>query len=413
MFKQIRREDSVKLQQDTTNGLEVDMTLLAKTPKSIKSSKVVIPEDMQDNVYAAILNDIPSVDTVSRSPSRIKISSPKQVIPKTPVSVPQTPVTIPRTPVSVSKTPLSVIKTPIPKTPIEVKTPKSTMIPESVPKELEQDSNRKQDSNRIQSASIKVPTREEIKASLKSLIKPSEPIKESIDAENLKSTPKNPIKTPKKTTTSKTKQKELGMYKNDLPPTEFDPGLETIEFIDTPKRKKSKADVAMTTNKPVFKLEESDEEQSISKSKSKSKTKSKLKSEPVVDEAYIKQHTIDMEYVEITDPEQVRLDDHIKYLNKDGKLMHAFVRDKYKDKEIDTYKFKVTIQQNGGFGWTVNYSNIQKMWRRPVITTSTEQTIELLVRYLDMKFDGEFTEFARDPDRFMEIFNRLKGKKTK
>jgi aarF domain-containing kinase len=406
MFKQIRREDSAKSLQESFDDLEVDMTLLentkiVKTPKPTKPSKVLIPDDMQDNVYAAILTDIPPA--IPKSPSRIKISSPKQIIPKTPVSVPRTPVSVPKTPVSVPRTPVSIIKTPIqnpktpiivPKTPVVVKTPRSTNIPEEFDKNQEQ---------KQEFATQSVPTREEIRASLKAISKSntksnvgtkSEPIETKIIE----------IKTPKKSTTSKTKLKELGMYKNDLPPTEFDPGLETIEFIDTPKRKKSKAIIAIT-NEPVFDM---DDEQSKTKSKSKSKSKPKTKSEPVVDEAYIKQHTIDMEYVEITDPEQVRLDDHIKYLNKDGKLMHAFVRDKYKDKETDTYKFKVTIQQNGGFGWTVNYGNIQKMWRRPMITTSLEQTIEYIGRFLDMKFEGEFTEFARDPDRFIEIFNRLK-----
>jgi len=370
MFKQIRRED--KLQQETSTGLEVDMNLLLKTPKPVKKSKDVIPEDMQDNVYAAILEDIPT------TPSRIKISSPKQVIQKTPLSVTKTPIAAAKStqlsPIIISKTPIQIPKTPIQitKTPIQVpKTP--SQLPKTPKTRINEDVSQKSE--------LKKTPKRETESSKYNAVE---------------------IKTPKKPTSSKTKTKDIGIYKNFLPPTEFDLGLETIEFNDPPKTKKSKVD----KDNP----EEAGDKLKVN---AKSKSKSKIKSEPVVDEAYIKQHTTDMEYIEIADPDQVRLEDHIKYLNKDGKLMHAFVRDKYKDKETDTYKFKVTIQPNGGFGWTVNYGNIQKMWRRPVITTSTEQTIELLVRYLDMKFDGEFTEFARDADRFIEIFNRLKGKKTK
>jgi hypothetical protein len=345
MFKQIRREEGSKTEHES---LMIDMTLLKnRTEQKIKHStpiKKVKSVPIPEDMLDNVYASI--LTDLPKISEEMPIKTPRVIKVSTPAPVQKTPASVQKTPAPVQKTPAPVQKTPAPvqKTPAPVQ---KTPAKES-----------------LRSEPINIPSRAEIKAAI-----------------NLR-----------------------GMYKNmddSLPPTELDIG---VAINNTPKTKKTK----------IKKPEQPDAEQtSYDDKKPKTKKESKLSKTgsrpgPVVDEAYIKQHTVDMEYIEITDPEQIRLSDHVKYLNKDGKLLHAFVRDKFKDKETDTYKFKLSMQENGGFGWTINYTSMQKTWRRPAITNSLERNVELMIKFLDLKYNGEFSEFTSDPDRYISIFNRLR-----
>ena len=352
MFRQIRREDAA---QRLASGLEVDMNLIAN-PSSPK-------------------------------PSTPKPSTPKPSTPKPSTPKPSTPVRLPVISEDMKDNVYASIIGDIPSprpnpSPGRIKISKPVQSPRSETKVVTQNPGTPKTPPVVQPP----PTRAEIKARLlvEKQVQPIEP-------------PKPPIAKPAKTPKPNSKRSS-STYVNMLP----EPSVEVIDFNDIPTEpvpirspKTVKSPKPSKSSEPAFRTDQPKDQKS-------------KKPVPVVDEDYIKQHTDDMEYTKVEDPDEVRIGDHVKYLNKDSKLMHAIVRDKFRDKESDTFRFKLAAQATGGFVWQITFKGVKSMWRRPIVTNSMERTVELIVKFLDLKYDGEFSEFCQDPDRYISIVKRLK-----
>jgi hypothetical protein len=153
--------------------------------------------------------------------------------------------------------------------------------------------------------------------------------------------------------------------------------------IKSPKEKKTKEPRSKTTKRPVQELSED----------------------------YINQHTINLDYILVQHATEIFIGDYVKYINRENKFINGVVKDKIYDKENDTYRFKIAATTMGGFTWPLVFNTIQRCWRRPVVHGGVERTINNLVKFLDMKFDGEFSDFCQDPDRYISIVNKINKKK--
>jgi hypothetical protein len=351
MLRQIRKEDLSTSESESESGLKVDMTLLTPraTHKKVRDS---IPDDMLDNVYLPLLSDV----RPPRTSSKIKISSPAQIqksgTPKA-ITKPATPAQIqkPATPVQIQK----------PATPVQIQKPTHPPI---------QKQSSVQDLPKFESTGRK------------NISKLAPPVKSDHIPKLYKNT---------------------NMYKPDKPiipePAPApEPIYETISFNDIPTE---------TDLKPKTKSKTKRADLPTFDDKLESKTRG---ARPELDDQYIKQHTTDLEYIEIQDHNDVHIGEGIKYINKDEKLVSGFVKDKYLDKETNAYRYKINGTQQGGFAWNATSSSMKRAWHKPILTDSTERMLDLIIKYLNHKYDGEFTDFCQDPDKFIKIAQRLKKK---
>lgn len=142
-------------------------------------------------------------------------------------------------------------------------------------------------------------------------------------------------------------------------------------------------------------------------SKSK-KRRAKITVSKNLDEASIAASTIDMGYIEVTDDLTIlRLRDQIKYINATGELKYGVVDDKSYDATTKEYTFRLRASSGGGYCWSISSLRVKRFWRLLKQDQSMQTTVNNIVRFLDMKYNGEFSVFNEDADRYLLVLSKV------
>lgn len=141
---------------------------------------------------------------------------------------------------------------------------------------------------------------------------------------------------------------------------------------------------------------------------------SKIDKPPKILDASIEASTVDIGYEEVTDHlSGLRLRDPIKYINATGELKYGVIEDKSYDKTLHEYTFRLRASIGGGFSWNISSLRVKRFWRLIKQDQRIQTTIDNITKFLDMKYNGEFSIFNEDPDRFILVMNKIfeNGKK--